>query len=193
MLRRIAGVCGISSQVIGLSSLLVAVSMSPWFSWTENYVSVLGVKGSATTLFNSGLILTGVLSLIFAIGLGKNPLSGRLLGQLGIINLVLGSVALAAMGIFPRTTGILHNCASLAFFWFISLGILLIVITTITTSQKIWGALSLTAVILMNVFQLIPWPWDGGAIPQLLSVLPWSLWIIAFSIRLLINPKSVIV
>ena len=115
MLRRVAGVCGITSQSVGLISLLATVSMSPWFSWTGNHLSVLGVKGSATTLFNFGLILTGVLSLIFAIGLGKNPLSRRLLGQLGVASLVLGSVALSAMGTFPRTTGLSHNLASLAF------------------------------------------------------------------------------
>lgn len=190
MLRRIAGVCGIASQVIGLVSLLVAVSMSPWFSWTENYLSVLGVKGSATTLFNSGLILTGLLSLVFAIGLGKSFLSSRLLGQLGMVGLALGSVALSAMGIFPRSIDIPHNCASLAFFLFISLAIFLIGLRLITLSQKAWGVLSLTVVILINVFQLIPWPWSGGAIPQLLSVLPWSLWTMTFGVRLLMKPES---
>ena len=190
MLRRVAGVCGITSQSVGLISLLATVSMSPWFSWTGNHLSVLGVKGSATTLFNFGLILTGVLSLIFAIGLGKNPLSRRLLGQLGVASLVLGSVALSAMGAFPRTTGLPHNLASLAFFLFIPLAISLIGIGIISTSQKIWGALSLMAAILIVVFQLVPWPWSGGAIPQLLSVLSWSLWTIAFGVRLLMKPKS---
>ena len=190
MLRRIAGVCGVTSQVIGFISIFVAVSMSPWFSWTENYISILGVRGSATTLFNSGLILTGVLSLIFAIGPRKNLLSVRLLGQLGMIGPVLASVALSTMGVFPRTTGILHNCASLAFFLFISLALFLIGIRIITASQKIWGVLSLTAVTLIVAFQLIPWPWIGGAIPQLLSCLPWSLWTITFSIRLLMSHIS---
>lgn len=190
MLRRVAGVCGITSQSVGLISLLATVSMSPWFSWTGNHLSVLGVKGSATTLFNFGLILTGVLSLIFAIGLGKNPLSRRLLGQLGVASLVLGSVALSAMGAFPRTTGLPHNLASLAFFLFIPLAIFLIGIGIISTSQKIWGALSLMAAILIVVFQLVPWPWSGGAIPQSLSVLSWSLWTIAFGVRLLMKPKS---
>jgi len=191
LLRSVAGVCGITSQALGLLSLLVAVSRSPWFSWTESYISVLGIKGSATTLFNSGLILTGVFSLVFAIGLGKSLPSGRLLGQLGTISLVLGSASFAAMGIFPRTTGIPHNCASLAFFLFISLAIFFIGITAITTSQKIWGTLSLTAVVLIAVFQIVPWPWSGGTIPQLFSILPWSLWTIAFGIRLLMKPNSV--
>ena len=190
MLRSIAGGCGIISQVVGFSVLLATISSSPWFSWTENYISVLGVRGSATTLFNSGLILTGVLSLIFAVGLGKSLLSGRL-GQLGMISLVLGSGAISAVGIFPRTTGLPHNCASLVFFIFVPLAIFLVGITEVTASPKIWGVLSLTAVILIAVFQLVPWRWSGGAIPQLLYCLPWSLWTIAFGVRLLMRPKVV--
>ena len=190
MLRSIAGVCGITSQLVGLVTLLAAVSGSPWFSWTENYLSVLGVRGSAITLFNSGLILSGVFSLIFALGLGKSLLSGRL-GQLSMISLILGSGALSAMGIFPRTTGVPHNCASVVFLVFVYLAIFLIGIMAITASQKVWGVLSLTAVFVIIAFQLVPWPWSGGAIPQLLYCLPWSLWTIAFGVRLLVRPKPV--
>ena len=152
-------------------------------------MSVLGVSGSATTLFNAGLIVTGVLGTIFAIGLGRSLLFNGLLGRLGVANLILSSAALSAMGIFPRSHDVPHNVSSLVFFLLISLAILLIGIKLMTLSQKRWGMLSLTVVILVNVFQLVPWPWNGGAIPQLLSVLPWSLWTISFSFRLLMNPK----
>jgi len=191
VLRSIAGASGITSQLIGLAALLATISSSPWFSWTENHLSVLGVEGSATTLFNSGLILTGVLSLVFAIGLGKSLPSSRLLGQLGIVSLVLGSISISATGIFPRTTGLPHNCASLAFFIFITLALFLVGVTEITASQKMWGWFSLTACLVITVLQPLPWPWEGGAIPQLLSYLPWSLWTIAFGIRLLVRPKLV--
>lgn len=190
MLRRIAGVCGIISQLIGLSFLSAAALMSPWFSWRQNYLSLLGAEGSATILFNSGLILTGFFSFIFALGLGKALLLGQRLGRLGIMSLALGSVALSLMGIFPRTTGIPHNSASLAFFTFISLAIFLIGIKEIATSQRIWGVLSLAAAVLMVTLQLIPSPWNGSAIMQLLSCLPWSLWTITYAIRLF-NAKPV--
>ena len=188
MLRRIAGACGITSQIVGLTALLVTISNSPWFSWTENHISVLGVEGSMTRLFNCGLILIGVLSLIFAFGLRKSLSSSRL-GQWGIASLVLGSIAISAMGIFPRTLGLPHDVASIAFFVFVYLAIFLIGVMAITTSQKIWGALSLAAVLIMVVMQPVPWPWSGGAIPQLLSALPWTLWTIVFAIRLLMRPK----
>ncbi len=188
--RRVAGVCGITSQLVGLTALLVAVSSSPWFRWTENNISVLGVEGSATTLFNTGLILSGVLSLIFAIGLGQSLLSSRL-GRLGVVSLILGSMAISAMGIFPRTINLPHNLASIAFFMFITLALLLVGVAVITASQMRWGLPSLMAGVLIIAFQLVPWPWSGGAIPQLLFCLLWSLWTIAFGVGLLVRTSPV--
>ena len=190
MLRRIAGVCGIASQLVALTAILVAISRSPWFNWTEHDISGLGVEGSATTLFNWGLILTGRLSLIFVIGLGKSLLSSRL-GQLGMASLVLGSMAISATGIFPRTIDLPHDSASVAFFMFIILALLLIGVALITTSRMRWGLLTLTAGVLIIVFQLVPWPWSGGAIPQLLFCLPWSLWTIVFGFGLLVRARPV--
>ncbi len=190
MLRRIAGVCGITSQLVGLIALLVVISSSPWFSWTENDISVLGVEGSATTLFNGGLILTGLLSLIFAIGLGRSLLSSRL-GQLGVVSLILGSIAISAVGIFPRSIDLPHDVASVAFFMFIILALLFIGVAAITASQMRWGLLSLVAGVLIIAFWLAPWPWSGGAIPQLLFCLPWSLWTIIFGVGLLVRANPV--
>jgi hypothetical membrane protein len=187
LLTRIAGVCGITSQLVGLVVVLIAIYSSSWFSWTENDVSVLGVEGSATTLFNSGLILIGVLSLIFAIGLWRSFLSSRL-GRLGASSLILGSLAISATGVFPRTIDLPHDLSSIAFFVFIALALLLIGSAAITAAQIRWGVPSLTAGALIIIFQLVPWPWSGGAISQSLSCLPWSLWTIAFGVRLLVRP-----
>ena len=190
---RIAGVCGIASQLAGLATVLVTVSVSPWYSWTENYVSVLGTEGSVTVLFNSGLILTGVLGLIFAAGLWRNLPSGLLNrpGKAGVACLVLGSASLSAMGIFPRSIEYPHNIASITFLFFIVLGFLLIGLTGITGSSKKWGWLSLGAGLSILVLQPVPWPWSGGAIQQMLFCLPWSLWTVVISARLLAGNRAV--
>ena len=190
MLRRIAGVCGIISQLVGFVVLLIVISSSPWFSWTEHNISILGVDGSATMLFNSGLILIGLLSLIFAIGLRKNLLLSRL-GKFSIASLILGSIALSATGIFPLTIDLPHDLASGTFFVFIILALLLVGVAAIAASQIGWGLLSLTAGVLIVTFRLIPWPWSGGAIPQLLFCLPWSLWTIVFGVGLLVKSSPV--
>jgi hypothetical membrane protein len=166
--RKIAGVCGIASQLIALTMILVVTVNSPWFSWTEYNISVLGVEGSMKTLFNWGLILTGLLSLIFAIGLRKNLLLSRP-GQYGVISLIIGSMGVATIGIFPRSIDLPHDVASVVFFLFLILAFLLI------------GTASIAA------FWRIPWTWNGDAIPQLLNCLPWSLWTIVFGVMLLRN------
>ena len=190
MLSKIAGVCGITSQLIVLTMLLVVTYNSPWFSWTENNISILGVDGSSTMIFNWGLILTGLFSIIFAIGLGKNLLLSRL-GQFGIISLIIGSTAISAMGIFPLSIDLPHDVASVVFFLFIILALLLIGAAALTASQAKWGLLSLIAGVLIIVFWQIPWTWSGGAIPQLLFCLPWSLWTIIFGVMLLIRSSPV--
>ncbi len=189
VVRRITGVCGIISQVVGITALLVAVSSSPWFSWTENHISVFGVEGSAKTLFNGGLILAGIFSLIFAIGLGWCLLSGGL-GQLAVVSLILGSIAVFDMGVFPRTWDFMHGASTIAFFVGITLALLFIGMVAIAASRMIWGLLSITAAVLVAVPQLVLGPLSGGAIVQLLAYLPWSLWTIALGVMLLVNPSS---
>ena len=186
MLRRISGACGIASQVVILTALLVTVSRSPWFSWTENDISVLGVEGSATAIFNSGLILTGVIGLVFAIGLGRDLLSSRP-GRWGAVSLILGSLSLSAVGIFPRTIDLPHDIASVAFFIFIILAILLVGVGAISAAQMKWGLLSLTAGVLIVTFWLVPWSWNGGAISQVLCCLPWSVWTVVSGVGLLVG------
>lgn len=184
MLRRIAGACGIISQLVGLVVILVVISWSPWFRWKEYDISVLGVEGSVTALFNWGLILTGLLSLVFAVGLWKSLIINRV-GRVGVVSLLLGSISISLVGIFPRTINLPHDSASIAFFIFISLALLLVGVAAIMTSRRVVGVLSIVGGILIVVILRAPWPWSGGAIEQLLACLPWSLWIVAFGVRML--------
>ncbi len=190
MQGRIAGTCGITSQLVAFISLLIVVSSSPWFSWTEDYVSFLGIQGSARMLFNWGIILAGLFSLIFAVGLRKRILLSRL-GQLGVVSLIFGSIAFSAMGMFPISVDLPHDLASIAFFVFIILALLLVGVAAITASRVGWGLLSLIAGALILVFWLVPWTWSGGAIPQLLFCLPWSLWTVVFGVVLLMRASPI--
>ena len=183
MLRRVSGSCGVISQLLVLTIILVTIFNSPWFSWTEYDISVLGVEGSMTALFNWGLILTGLIHLVFVIGLSKSLPLGWL-GRLGGVSLLLGSVALSAVGVFPRTLDVPHDAASIAFYVLIALALLLVGVAAIRSSRMLVGWLSLTAGVVTIVFLQVPWPWSGGAIEQLLSCLPWSLWTIVFGVRM---------
>ena len=187
---RIAGLCGMISPLLGLTLLAVSIYYCPSFSWTQSYLSVLGIAGSASILFNVSLIASGVLIIAFAIGLGKSLPSDQLLGRLGTLSLILSACAMCAIGIFPRTTGAPHNYASAAFFSLVPLSLFLIGAAQATSSQKASGVFTFICGVLIVVLQLVPWPWSGHAIPQMLSGILWSVWLIAFGIKLFITSSE---
>ena len=184
MLRKAAGVCGVMSQPVGLVALLLAASRYPAFGWRGSDISVLGVEGPTAAVFNWGLIISGLLSLAFAIGLGRST-RWRRPGRWGIASLLLGSIALSGIGIFPRTLSLPHSLVAIGFFTFVTLALLLIGIAAAVASRIKWALLSLTAAAATIAFIAVPWPWEGGAIPQLLLCIPWSLWTVVFAIELL--------
>lgn len=183
---RAAGFCGTLSPVLGVTLVAIATHVCPSFSWTENYLSLLGVEQSSRALFNGSLIAGGALNIVFAIGFARSLPRRWLVRPLATVGLVSGACALAAIGIFPRTTGLPHDVASIAFFLLVPLSLIVIGTGQFISSVKGWGAFSFACAVLMIVLQLVPWPWSGGAIAQLLAGGPWFLWLIVFGTRLLL-------
>jgi len=68
---KFAGICGILVLIVFLFSLFLSIQQSSWFSWTDNAISELGKEDAVTDIFNNGLIITGILLLVFSIGLSK--------------------------------------------------------------------------------------------------------------------------
>ena len=186
---RIAGFCGMISPFLVFTLVAVSIHCCLSFSWTQSYLSLLGVEGSSRTLFNASLITGGVLDIAFAIGFGKSLPSRKLLGRLGTLCLILGACSMCAVGIFPRTMYAPHDYASVAFFSFIPMSLFLIGAVQLTSSRRASGLFTFICGVLMVVLQLIPWPWSGEAIPQVLACIPWSVWLIAFGTKLFIAPK----
>ncbi|MFC1952381.1 DUF998 domain-containing protein [Chloroflexota bacterium] len=189
VVRRIAGVSGIISQFFAIMALVLPVSTAPWFSWTQDHLSALGVEGSMRMMYNWGLILAGIFSVIFVICIGRYFLIGRL-GRVALAFLILGSLALFSMGLFPRNWDFSHGASTVAFYVCITLGLVSAGVAAITASQTTWGMLTITAGVLVAALLLIPGPLAGGAITQLLACIPWALWTLALCTMLLVNPVS---
>jgi len=189
MLRKLTGVCGIISQLIGITALVVVISRYPGFNWTEEHISFFGVEASTKAIYNSGLIVAGLFSLLFAIGLGRCFISGWL-GWSAVLFFILGSAAVFSMGAFPRNWDFAHGASTVAFYVCIIVALVFAGAAAITASQLTWGLLSIINAILVTAFLLIPGPLAGGGITQLLAYLPWALWTIALGIMLLVNPNS---
>jgi len=188
----IAWVCGILASVVVLSCVLIAVSRSPSFSWTNNMLSDLGdstkpaVSGNgADSTFNSGLIIGGILMIVFAVG--RLVVGGGVLQRLGTILLLLGAIALAGIGVFTQSAGDIHMYVAGAFFGLCALSFFLIGGGLILAKSKKFGLLTVLAGFLVG----IPWAlvsvYSGWAIPETLSAGVIFIWVVVEGIRLCIS------
>jgi hypothetical membrane protein len=179
---RIAGVCGVLTPIIVLTLILLAIYYSPWFSWTENALSDLGVQGTAAILFNSSLVVGGVLTIIFAIGL-REILLNKTLGRIGTLIFILDAAMLCAIGIFPETAGDIHLYVSVAFFVLLPMSLFLngVAMMQAPSERKIGLFTVIAGIVAATVWVL---PWRAVAIPEIIAALAVSVWSIVLGIRL---------
>ncbi|MEM3692850.1 MAG: DUF998 domain-containing protein [Candidatus Bathyarchaeia archaeon] len=179
---RFASWIGMVAPFYTIFSIVVSIALSPWFSWTHNALSDLGVSPVAP-IFNSGLIVGGILSSLFSIALARAERQS-LLCLVGSIILLLASLFLACIGIFPESSGRLHFHVSVAFF-------VLLLIASITLGigfmlregTKLLGFLSLS----VGILGILSWTairFPGVAIPEALSAFPAAILLFVLGLRL---------
>lgn len=186
-LLHLAGLCGIAAPALAFSLIALAISRSPWFSWTGNALSDLGAEERSALLFNSGLIAAGALIVAFAFGL-RFPLHERALGNVGAIALALTGIALCAIGIFPETAGDIHFYVSVVFFILLVISLWLVGAALIQLGNRKLGSFVVAGGILAAVVWAFPWP--AVAIPETIASLTASACCIALSVKLLIRVKK---
>ena len=188
MWLRISGTCGFLAPIFAFAFIFLAVVSYPQFSWVDNALSDLGVVAGVTAvLFNSGLIISGILCFIFATGLFVF-LDERAVSRKGAFVLVLASLALVAIGVFPESVRPVHYFVSVAFFVFLPVSLLVIV-------EAFW----LMGQVRMAVFTLLvaivaAAPWvvlllvryvSGVAVPEAVSAFAGSVWAVVLSGKML--------
>lgn len=179
------GICGILTPIIAFSFILSAIASFSQFNWFDNALSDLGVVSGITMwLFNAGLIVSGVLALAFGIGLfgflGKSAVS-----RVGCSVFVLSCLSLIAIGVFPESTGQTHLVVSVMFFALLPLS-LLIIFVSLGLQRKIKAA---AFTFVLSFAAALPWALEftvhyasGVAIPETVSALTGSAWIITMGI-----------
>jgi len=181
--------CGVLSPIAAFVLVSLAILISPWWSWTENALSDLGVDGTNALLFNSGLILSAILFFIFVLGGLKRFFQNQVIGRIGVFFLVLVAVFLFLIGVFPEPTPYrLHIIVSVGFFATLVLSLLILAaaLLRIPSERKI-GVFTLTLAIIALLPWVIPNPWKGVAIPELVAALAEAVWSVTMSIRLLMS------
>jgi len=179
---RIAAWLGVMSLLCVIVSTGISIALSPWFSWTRNALSDLGVSEVAP-VFNVGLIITGILLSIFATSLALVEHANRL-GLLGAMGLAILGLSTVGVGIFSEAFIVMHIFFALScFFSLISSSILLGVRFASEKETRTLGALGLLAGMLgMIVWSTIRFP--GVASKEALGGLPFIVWFIPLSLWL---------
>ena len=184
---KISGVCGILAPIVAFTFILLAILNSPQFSWTEKALSDLGVQeGVTATLFNSGLMIAGILLLVFVSGLFV--LQKTMLGRIGVFISVLAALALVAIGTFPESVEPTHYYVSVAFFLLLLVSMLVIGATFLLTARVELGFFTFLAAIVAALVWIMQWTIGFGsdvAIPETLSALSASTWSIVLGFQML--------
>jgi hypothetical membrane protein len=184
---RIAGICGFVTPVFAFVCISLAIASYPAFSWVDNALSDLGVvPGVTSALFNSGLVVSGLLGFVFAAGLfvflGESAVS-----RVGAGVFVLASVALTAIGVFPENVRPVHYVVSVAFFVLLPISMLVLA-----------GGFWLGRRVRMAVFMLVaavaaaaPWVLlllvryvSGVAVPEAVSGLVGGVWAVVLGYKM---------
>ena len=186
-LIRIAGISGIIASTLPLIVIFASTVLEKSFSWSKNALSNIGVSQTAW-LFNSALIIGGLLNLLFAFGL-RNYLGKKRLVKVGVSLLIVSSISLALVGVFTENCNIIHALVALGYLLLAPVGIIFIgqgeknkqfgkvsLSLGITALLAIFGLPVITFVVNLQI---------GFAVPEFAESLVLSIWTFWVSLNLL--------
>jgi hypothetical membrane protein len=184
---RLAGVCGILGSVLPLVMIVSATFLSSWFRWDTNALSEMGVREEAW-LFNSAVVVGGVLNFLFAMGL-RGYLSGERLTRAGVASIMLSSVFLALVGIFTLDYLVAHAIMAFGYFVLAPAGFLLVGLGTdkdgIRKLSIACGIAALLAILVLPIGISVLSLKVGFAVPELTEGLIISVWTTFISAKLI--------
>ena len=186
---RIAGISGIIASTLPLIMIFASTMLEKSFSWNKNALSDIGVSQTAW-LFNSALIVGGLLNFLLAIGL-RNYLAKTRWLKIGVSLFTISSISLALVGVFTENYNIIHALVALGYLLLAPLGIICI---GRGEKSKQFGKVSLAigTIALLTIFGLpiITFVVNlqiGFAVPEFAESLALSIWTFWVSLRLLKN------
>ena len=170
------GYFGIITPIFGFVVIFLAISTAPWFSWTGNALSDLGVEGLTAVIFNDGLGMTACLLALFSVGVYEMT-KADFWGKASFALLFTASVFLILIGVFPETAGRIHYYVSVGFFVTLPLAVWAFAAHAWRRAMRGYAYLSIACGVVAAVIWLPSW--DGVAIPEAVSALSMGIWSMA--------------
>ncbi|RLI50079.1 MAG: hypothetical protein DRO73_04345 [Candidatus Thorarchaeota archaeon] len=190
---------GAVAPLVALLCIVIAIAISPWFSWLDNALSDLGNYNNgmlAAVIFNAGLITTGAMLFVFLM-----RLMGRVhdtLTGVGLAIFLISVAFLTLIGVFSENAGRIHFWVSVGFFFTFPFAMWAVGLSWLRFAHLRWFAV---LSILLPFVSLCLWPvtfggtapWTGVAIPEILTALTAIVWIWLFQLLLVRNKLEGIV
>lgn len=182
------GLSGLLSPLAGALSISTSIFLHDWFSWTEYALSDLGAVDTANSMvFNSGMILSGTLGLLFSIALfkisrGKPDKAGSAFFSAGVISLIL-------VGVFPSGKDP-HLFVSLAFFGLSAIGMTLVGLDETLKRESIGYFTLIVVGIGLPIAYLTSKTYSGVAIPEMVGVVCFSAFTVTHGIKIIRRPEK---
>lgn len=158
-----------------------AVIVDGHWTFGEETLSALGGDRPGAVIFNLGVITEGLLGLLFSIGFYR--LNDGLLHRAGSAVLVLSTVFLIAVGIFPVTTGALHDISSYAFFGLALLALLLLIFPL--KNQRSFGVLGAGLTVVLVIISLSFLFTSPIPLTEAVAVICLLIWVSSMSLMIL--------
>jgi hypothetical membrane protein len=190
--QRIGASSGIVAPIVAFVCILTAIVSYPSFNWTNNALSDLGVvPGITASLFNFGLLASGILAFNFAIFGLFNYLVQSWVGKIGSAVFAAATLALIAISVFNENFSPTHYLVSVAFFTLAPIALFILTFGFLLCHQRSMAVFT----VLVGVAAALPWLLfftfhyvPNVAIPEFLSGLAVSAWAIVLGKKML-SPK----
>jgi hypothetical membrane protein len=189
----VAAACGIIGPFYAFLSIMIAILVSPWFSWTGNALSDLGNLSRypsspvSSLVFNSGLILAGIITVFSVLGL-LTKVKTNIGALISGVVLLVGTIALICIGLFPENFPPWHFIFSVMLF--VSIALAMLFFGGVFIYNKLTRRLGLFS-LASGLIAASPWipymflNWNiGAAIPEIISAVAVYAWVIVMSTRL---------
>jgi hypothetical membrane protein len=190
--QRIGAASGIVAPIVAFLCIILAIISYSNFSWTNNALSDLGViSGATASLFNFGLLASGILAFNFAI-FGLFTYFGKSwVGKIGSMVFAAATLALIAISVFNENFSPTHYLVSVAFFTLAPIALFILTFgfwfrhqRSIATFTVVVGFAAALPWIILFIFNYVP----NVAIPEFLSGLAVSVWVMFLGKKIL-SPK----
>jgi hypothetical membrane protein len=178
---------GIFASAIFLILYSTAMSLDPDYTFGKNYLSDLGV-GPGAWAFNSGLVLAGILLVVFSV-MGVRPLLGGLLiSKVASTFLAVDGLLLMCIGIFTEDYDPEHYIFSISFFLTFLLTAALMVLALWKT--KVLGTFGYAFSAVVVVLGLMLLPMGGDPFSETVAVFAVIVWGVGVSVAALFEASG---